>query len=101
MKRTLLSSNLDCLQSQDVHRLISEQVSHLLSNVTEGYSCDRQVVSDMVLKASVTGRAIEGTCNSLENAPSGMTVRSYLNEELPVTELFEIESQLRRQLRTD
>lgn len=101
MKRSLLSSKLGCLQSQDVHRLISEQVSHLLSNVTEGYSCDRQVVSDMVLKASVTGRAIEGTCNSLENAPSGMTVRTYLNEELPVTKLFEIESQLRRQLRAD
>jgi hypothetical protein len=101
MKRTLLSSKLGCLQSQDVHRLISEQVSHLLSNVMEGYSCDRQVVSDMVLKASVTGRAIEGTCNSLENAPSGMTVRAYLNEELSVTELFEIESLLRCQLRAD
>jgi len=101
MKRTLLSSNLDCLQSQDVHRLISEQVSHLLSNVMEGYSCDRQVVSDMVIKASVTGRAIEGTCNSLENAPSGMTVRAYLNEELSITELSEIACKLRSQLRAD
>src|SRR3990172_4007777 len=88
MKRTLLSSNLDCLQSQDVHRLISEQVSHLLSNVMEGYSCDRQVVSDMVIKASVTGRAIEGTCNSLENAPSGMTVRAYLNKRFCGRELI-------------
>jgi len=101
MKHTVLSSNLDCLQSQDVHRLISEQVSHLLSNVTEGYSCDRQSVSDMVIQASVTGRAIEGTCNSLENAPSGMTVRAYLNEELSVTELSEIECKLRHQLRAD
>lgn len=101
MKRTVLSSNFDCLQSQDVHRLISEQMSHLLSNITEGYSCDRQMVSDMVIKASVSGRAIEGTCNSLENAPSGMTVRTYLNKELSVTELSEIECQLRRQLRAD
>jgi len=101
MKRTVLSCNFDCLQSQDVHRLISEQMSHLLSNVVEGYSCNRQMVSDMVIKASVSGRAIEGTCNSLENAPSGMTVRTYLNEELSVTELSEIECKLRHQLCAD
>lgn len=101
MKRTVLSSNFDCLQSQDVHCLISEQMSHLLSHVMEGYSCDRQMVSDMVIQASVSGRAIEGTCNSLENAPSGMTVRAYLNETFSVTELFEIESKLRNQLRAD
>lgn len=98
MKRSSLSSKLDYLKSQDVHRLISEQVSNLLSNITEGYCCNRQTVSDMVIKASVTGRAIEGTCNSLEKAPSGMTVRTYLNEALPATKLLEIERKLRCQL---
>ena len=80
MKRTILSSKLICLQSSDVHRLISEQLSHLLTNAMEGYFCNRQTVSDMVVKASVTGAAIEGTCNSLDDAPSGMTVRTYLNK---------------------
>jgi putative transposase len=101
MKRTLLSSNSVCLQSQEVHRMISEQLSHLLSNTMEGYSCDRQIVSDMVVKASVSGKAIEGTCNSLENAPSGMTVRACLNDELCVTELSEIECKVRSQLRAN
>lgn len=32
MKRSLLSPNSPCLHSKDVHRLISEQVSHLLSD---------------------------------------------------------------------
>ena len=95
------SSNLPCLQSSDVHRLISEQLSHLLSNEMDGYSCDRQTVSDMVVKASVTGTAIEGTCNSLEKAPSGMTVRTYLNNELPLTSLAEIECKLQHQLQAD
>lgn len=95
------SSNLPCLQSSDVHRLISEQLSHVLSNEMDGYSCDRQTVSDMVVKASVTGTAIEGTCNSLEKAPSGMTVRTYLNNELPLTSLAEIECKMQHQLQVD
>ena len=37
MKRSLLSSNSGCLQSKDVHRLISEQMSHLLSDAIKGY----------------------------------------------------------------
>ena len=101
MKRTLLSSNSICLQSKDVHRLISEQLSHLLSNGMDGYSCNRQMVSDMVVKASVTGTAIEGTCNGLDHAPSGMRVRTYLNAELTVTALPEIECKLRNQLRAN
>jgi putative transposase len=55
----------------------------------------------MVVKASVTGKAIEGTCNSLQDAPTGMTVRSYLNEELSVTELQEIECNIQSLLKTD
>ena len=101
MKRSLLSSNLVCLQSKEVHRLISEQLSHLLSDTIDGYSCDRQTVSDMVVKASVTGAAIEGTCNSFTHAPSGATVRAYLNDDLTVTELPEIEAQFQGQLRAN
>lgn len=101
MKRSSLSPNSLCLQSKDVHRLISTQLSHLLSEAIHGYFCDRQTVSDMVVKASITGKAIEGTCNSFENAPSGATVRAYLNDELPVTELPEIEAKFQGQLRAN
>lgn len=101
MKRSPLSSNSACLQSSDVHRLISGQLSHLLSNAMDGYFYDRQTVSDMVVKASVTGAAIEGTCRSMEDTPCGMTVRSYLNEELSVTQLPEIERKMQIQLQAD
>ena len=89
------------LSSGDVRHNISEQVSQLLSDAIDGYSCDRQIVSDMVVKASVTGAAIEGTCNAFENAPTGMTVRSYLNDELSVTELQEIECKVQTLLKVD
>ena len=89
------------LSSDDVHHNISEQLSHLLSNAIAGYSCDRQTVSDMVVKASTTGAAIEGTCNAFADAPTGMTVRSYLNDELSVTELQEIECKMQSMLKVD
>ena len=82
MKRSQLESrhlNPLHLSSGDAHHYISEQLSHLLSNAIAGYSCDRQTVSDMVVKASTTGAAIEGTGNAFADAPTGMTVRSYLN----------------------
>lgn len=94
-------SNQLCLFSDDVHHNISEQVSDLFSNAIVGYSCVRQTVSDMVIKASVTGAAIEGTCNAFADAPTGMTVRSYLNDELPVTQLQEIECKLQNSLKAD
>jgi putative transposase len=89
------------LTDSDVHRLISERLSDLLPNIVAGYSCDQQTVSDMVVKASVDGAAIEGTCNGLENAPTGATVRSYLNDQLPVTQLPEIERKMQSQLQAD
>jgi len=89
------------LSSGDVHHYISEQLLHLLSNAIDGYGCDRQTVSDMVVKASVTGAAIEGTCNAFVDAPTGMTVRSYLNSELSVTELQEIECKMQTMLKLD
>lgn len=89
------------LSNGDAHHYISEQLSHLFSDAIEGYSCTRQTVSDMVVKASVTGAAIEGTCNALADAPTGMTVRSCLNDALSVTELQEIECKMRTLVKAD
>lgn len=96
-----VNANRLSLSNKDVHRQISEQVSNLLTKAIDGYRCDRQTVSDIVVKASVEGKAIEGSCNALQEAPSGMTVRMYLNDELSVTSLPEIECGMRRQLQAD
>lgn len=89
------------LSDKEVHRLISEQLSCLIPNVVDGYLCNQQTVSDIVVKASVEGSAIEGACNALPDAPTGQTVRLYLNDALPVTELQEIEWGVRVQLQAD
>ena len=78
------------LRDQDVHRQITAQLAELLPGLIAGYKCDRQTVCDIVLKASVEGKAIEGSCNALSDAPTGMSVRCYLNNELAVTQLQEL-----------
>jgi putative transposase len=86
------------LTDRDVHRLISEQIVTLFPTMSTGNTCDPQTVSDMVVKASADGAAIEGTCKALKTAPTGVTVRSYLNEALDVTALIELQSRVNAQL---
>lgn len=87
------------LSDHDVHQVISQQLAPLIPETVNGYKCDQQTVSDILLKASVEGRAIEGTCNDLAAAPTGVTIRGYLNEIFPVTEFQVIERKLQTQLR--
>jgi len=101
MKRSKSGSCPTTLTDKEVHRLISEQLSRLLPDAISGYTCDQQTVNDIVLKASVEGIAIEAACNALEDAPTGMTVRTYLNDMLEVTALQEIECAIRTQLQDD
>jgi putative transposase len=89
------------LSDQDVHQAISKQLAQLIPDTIQGYKCDQSTVCDVVLKASVEGRAIEGTCNDLAAAPTGVTIRTYLNEVLPVTHLQVTERQLCAQLQTN
>ncbi len=100
-KKLSLYSSWPQLSNVDVHRLISKQIAVLLPETIDGYKCDQQTLSDVVLKASVEGRAIEGTCNDLETAPTGATIRRYLNEALSVEYLEDIERKLQEQLQAD
>lgn len=47
-----------------------------------------------MLGASVKGQTIHGICENLEQAPSDVAVRGYLNAQLTVEALPEIEDRL-------
>jgi hypothetical protein len=85
------------LSDHEVHRLMAEQLAQVLPAMPDGYKCDQSTVSDVVLKASVEGQAIEGTCQDLDRAPTGVTVRTYLNTALPVKELQALEDRIQTQ----
>ena len=89
------------LCDRDVHQMISEQLRHLIPDTIAGYTCDQQTVCDVLLKASVEGRAIEGVCNDLATDPTGVTIRSYVNDLLPESHLKAIEQQMQTQLQAN
>lgn len=95
------SDHLSSLSNKDVHRQISAHLSHLLTETIGRYKCDRQTVCDIIVKSSVEGTAIEGSCNVLRDAPTGMTVRTYLNDELSITKLQELTSAVCTQLQSE
>ena len=58
------------------------------------YVCTGTDLWQIVLGASVKQMTIHGVCESLENAPSDVAVRSYLNAQLTVEALPDIEDHL-------
>lgn len=59
-----------------------------------GYVCTASDLWQIVLGASVKQQTIHGICDSLEQAPSDVAVRGYLNAQLTVARLPDIEAGL-------
>jgi len=92
---------LPTLSMEDARQKVSKLLTDHLQLKVEGYAADPQTVFDVLVKASVEGRAIEGTCNDLVDSPTGHTVRTYLNDQLRPTELADIEKQVNAALTAD
>jgi len=86
------------LTDRDVYRVLSDQLTSMFPDMPAGYKCDAETVSDLVVKASVEGTTLEGTCADLTAAPTGETVRAYLNDALAVTELTEAQCAVNQRL---
>ena len=89
------------LSAPQVHQQVSVLIDQHLGLEEDGYSCDSQMLSDVLVKASVEQASIEETCNDLYAVSSGHTVRNHLNEQLPVEKLTEIECKVNTALQTD
>jgi putative transposase len=60
----------------------------------EGYKCSTEDLLNVLLGASVNSDTIESVCADLVEMPVAETLRQYLNEQLTVKELPELEKQL-------
>jgi putative transposase len=92
---------LPSLSADDAHRKVAQLLTDHLQLKVEGYSANTQTVCDVLAKASVEGKAIEGTCNDLEAVPTGHTIRAYLNDQLRPDDLADIERQVNAVLTSD
>jgi putative transposase len=93
--------SLPTLSASEVRRIVSDLIAEHLRLQAEGYDCSTQVVTDVLVKASVEGEAIESTCDDLEAVPTGHTVRNYLNEQLRPEDLSQIEERINAALTAD
>jgi putative transposase len=95
------SKSLSTLSASEVRQIVSDLIAEYLQLQAEGYNCSTQVVTDVLVKASVEGETIESTCDDLEAVPTGHTVRNYLNEQLRPEDLAEIEERINAALTAD
>jgi putative transposase len=100
-KRYKGSKSLPTLSASEVRQTVSDLIAEHLKLQAGGYDCSAQVVTDVLVKASVEGEAIEGTCNDLEAVPTGHTVRNCLNEQLRPEDLTLIEERVNAALTAD
>lgn len=89
------------LSAERVHQIVSGLIAQHFELLATGDGCTTQVMTDVLVKASVEGVAIEGTCNDLAAVPTGHTVRNYLNERLRPEELARLEDQANSALTAD
>ena len=74
-----------------VMRTACEAMHEHLPLKAEGYACTGADLWQMLMGTSVKRTTIHGLCQGLENAPSDATVRGYLNAQLRVDDLKDIE----------
>ncbi len=100
-KKYQVSKSPSTLSASEVRQTVSDLITEHLKLQADGYTCSTQAVTDVLVKASVEGEAIEGTCNDLKAVPTGHTVRNCLNEQLHPKDLAPIEERVNAALRAD
>jgi len=101
MPRKRKVKSLPLLPAAEVRQMVSERLTTHLQLQAEGYTCSPPVLTDVLVQASVEGTTIESACDDLEAAPTGHTVRNYLNDQLRPADLSQLEAQVNAALTAD
>lgn len=60
----------------------------------EGYSCDGEMLVDVLIKAASENSSVEAACQDLSEVADSNTLRDHLNEQFDVSELWQQEAQV-------
>jgi putative transposase len=82
------------LTDQQVLEYARAGLQEHLTLTAEGYKCTTEDLLDVLLGVGVKGGTIEATCADLVGTPDPETIRQYLNEQLTVETLPELEQNL-------
>lgn len=79
------------LKAEDIRAYTSRVMKEHLSIEANGYSCNTDMLFDILIKASAECSSLEAVCADLEDVADSNTVREYINNALPIEELAEQE----------
>jgi hypothetical protein len=89
-----MSDHMPALTDQEVLRHAQDLLEEYLPLHAEGYKCTTDDLFKVLLGVAVTKGTLEAVCADLVGTPDPHTIRGYLNEQLRVEELPELEKQL-------
>ena len=75
-----------------------ERLATYLPLEVAGYECTTESVLDVLIKAAATQQTIECVCNDLDEVVSGEAIRGYLNKQIRVDGLHELERRVNQAL---
>ena len=88
------------LTDRDAHDAAAERLATYLSLEIDGYACTTESVLNVLIQAAVTRQTIESVCKDLDEMVDGETIRGYLNEQIQVDGLQELERRVNQALVT-
>lgn len=71
----------------------NQRLKKYLNLQAVGYECTTEMVLDVLLRAAVNRQTIETVCHNLRGVVDGETIRGYLNEQIRVEGLPQLERQ--------
>jgi putative transposase len=86
------------LTDKDTHDAAAERLATYLPLEVSGYECTTELVLDVLIKAAATQQTIECVCNDLKDVVTGETIRGYLNEQIKVDDLHDLERHVNQAL---
>ena len=89
------------LTDRDVRDTAVTRLSRHLPLAVEGYHCTTEMVVDVLVKAAATQKTVEAVCADLQAVVDSNTVRAYLNEQITVDSLAELERRVNAALVED
>ena len=88
------------LTDKDTHDAAAERLATYFPLKASGYECTPETIIDVLIKAAATQQTIEYVCNDLDEMVSGETIRGYLNEQIEVDDLCDLERRVNQALVT-
>ncbi|MCP4378083.1 MAG: hypothetical protein GY794_18160 [bacterium] len=94
MKKKHRSNDTPKLNEAEVLRRAQETLEAHLPLEADGYCCTSTTLYEVLIGVAAHRSTIESVCTELAGAPDGETIRGYLNEQLRVEELAELEKRI-------